>query len=445
MSELFQQGFWDGKKCLLKKTRNAHEGRFPAGILQHVVTRLQAQNFQRVHIEDTRVYPNRPMEVDPTSVSFEMREYQVEGSGIALASRRGVLRLPTGAGKTKTLIGILAALDLPTLWITHEGALARQTRKNIEMGVSPNREVGMFSGEEKTIKRWTVGLVQSLHRRRDQLAWWFKQIQVLVLDECHHGAADTWYETAMAIPAAYRFGASATPFERSDKSTLELMGCCGDVIYEREAEEVRGFLSRPHVEMIHTPRKPIIASAWPDVYRLGIVENAVRNVHIVERSMRSVTEKTACIVFVSSIDHGRKIYDALSESIGVNGFHEFMNGDTPQSVRDTYYARLRSGDLLILIATDGVAGEGQDIPAVRRVVIGGGLKAAIIVKQRIGRGMRPTDIGQHEDGWGGEVHIHDFVDNHHPKLLQHSDQRRGHYAAVSAIITENYDATTTRG
>ena len=445
MSSLFQKGWWDGKKSLLKKTRGELSGKFPTGILFHVVSELKSKPFQRIHIEDTRVYPQIPTSVDSSLITFDLRDYQREATEAALSARKGILKLPTGAGKTKTMIAILAAIDRPTLWITHEGHLARQTQKAMSEGVFPPREIGMYRSGDRNIKRWTVALVQSLSRRVSELTYWLEQVDVLVLDECHHGAATTWYDTAMAIPARFRFGCSATPFERSDRSMLELMGCCGQVIYEREAGEVKQYLSRPIVEMIHMPRTPIIAFNWQDVYKQGIVENEVRNRALISRIMIGVRARLAGIVFVSSLAHGDLLYSMLADEIGVSCLHVFMNGNTPQSVRDEYYDRLKTGDLLVLIATDGVAGEGQDIPAVACVIIGGGLKAAIIVKQRIGRGMRPTEIGEGPEGWGGEVHIYDFVDNQHPKLLAHSDQRRGHYAAVGAVIEENYSATTTRG
>lgn len=438
-SPAFIEERWDGSKTLFRKVRSKNQGHFPTGILSHVVQQFEQMRYQRVHIEDKRVYPKVPSQIDRSLLTFDPRDYQSEGGNCMLTKKRGVVREPTGAGKTKTMIGCLATLDLPTLWLTHEGHLARQTRDAIQEGIAYNPEVGIFDSKEKNIQKITVGLVQSICKRVEELRWWLNQIQVVILDECHHGSAKSWYSTVMSLCSPFRYGCSATPFERSDNSVLELMGCTGSLIYEKDAEEVREHLSRPYVEMIHMPSYPgVLFWTWPDIYKCGIVENQLRNSLIIDRAMISVRNRESCIIFVSYLEHGRLLEKQLSEEIGISGLHVFMSGSTPQQIRDEYFSRLKDGSLRVLIATDGVAGEGQDIPTLRRVIIGGGKKAAIIVKQRIGRGMRP-DKTTKSQGWGGRVDIHDFVDNQHVKLLVHSDRRRGHYAAVSAIIQENFE------
>lgn len=430
-SPAFKRGQWDGKKCLFKKTRSQQAGRFPTGILQHVYWELKKTAGQEVNVEDLRVYPESNSSFSYQDLTFQLRDYQEDAVKRLLSRKCGVLKLPTAAGKTKTMVAVIRTLDLPTLWITHEGALARQSKKQIEEGTG--REVGFYAGgKNKHIKNWTVGLVQSLHKHRKELTEWFSTLKVIVLDEAHRGGARTWYDLVMSIPAPYRYGCSATPFERNDQSAMELQGATGPVIYEKKPEEVKEFLSRPHVEMIQVPNIPFIASAWPDIFRKGIVENYERNKAIVDRAMLSVKEKSQCMVFVSAVAHGHLLHDMLREEIGVDGLCDFIYGKTPQNVRDECYDKLRSGRMRVLVASDKVAGEGQDIPSVKRIVVGGGLKAAILVKQRIGRGMRPD--GEGEDGWGGEVFIHDFVDNQDPKLLRHSDMRRSHYKSINATF-----------
>lgn len=431
----YTKGHWDGKKYLFKKIRSKDQGGFPTGIFQAIICKLQIASGLQIDVKDLRVYPHHSECVDTSRLKFKLRDYQTEAVNACLKYKRGVLRLPTAAGKTKAMIGLIATLDLPTLWITHEGALARQSLEQIKDGVNSSQGVGFYAGgKDKNIKRWTVALVQSLHRNRKRLQWWFDQIKVVVLDECHRGGARSWSEAAMSIPAPFRFGCSATPFERSDNSTLELMGVTGGVIYECEVEDIKQHLSRPYVEMIQTPREPIIASAWLDVYRKGIIDNGWRNDVVIERAMRSVKEKSACIVFVSRVEHGEILSDMLSREIGVNSLHSFISGRTDQFSRDECYSKLQSGGLYVLVATDKVTGEGQDIPAVSRIVVAGGLKGSIVVKQRIGRGMRPSGNGK--GGWGGEVKIHDFVDRCHPRLFAHSDLRREHYKNVDAVIKE---------
>jgi DNA repair protein RadD len=60
-----------------------------------------------------------------------------------------------------------------------------------------------------------VCMVQTLARRLDRL----RDIQLLVVDECHHVLAATWFEILQAVPSAFVLGVSATP-ERLDGKGL---------------------------------------------------------------------------------------------------------------------------------------------------------------------------------------------------------------------------------
>ena len=370
-TELFQQGKWDGRKTLFRKRYRRLEGMFPTGIYRPVISGLQILGGLQVNVVDNRVYPYHVSDIDKKKLSFEPRWYQEEGARIGLQHRRGIFKLPTAAGKTKLAVSLIATLDLPTLWITHEGALARTSQAAITDGIWPKPTVGMFSGDgEKVIKRYTVGLVQSLHRRLNEIKEsWLQHVKVVIVDECHHGPSRTWYEVVMSIPAPFRFGISATPFERSDQSTMELEAATGPLIYTKDAEEVSQFLSRPNVEMIHLPYMKMSQFTWPGYYHEGIVHNEFRNRVILDRAMRSVRDGEPGLIFVASRDHGQLLFELLAQHIGLNGMHEYIHGDTPQYVRDIYYNKLRRKELRILIGTDGVAGEGQDIPSVRRVII----------------------------------------------------------------------------
>jgi superfamily II DNA or RNA helicase len=439
-TEAFKAGVWDGRRTLFRKRHNRTEGKFPTGIYRSTIEGLRSIPGFRVRVVDERVYPYHPTKINKDLLTFVPRWFQEEGANIGLQQRRGVFRSPTASGKTKQAVSIIATLDLPTLWITHEGALGRTSARALKEGIRSNPEIGFYSGEDKVVRKFTVGLVQSLHKhRRDLYEKWLRHIKVIVLDEVHHGASRTWYDLAMSIPAPFRFGLSATPYERSDQATLELEAITGPLLYSKTPEEVREYLSRPNVEMIHLPKMLMQNYSWPGYYHEGIVQNELRNRVIIDRAMRSVQENQPGIIFVASRDHGALLERLLGEHIGVKGLHEYIHGDTPQYVRDLAYGRLRRRELRILIATDGVAGEGQDVPSVRRVIIGGGYKAAIIVKQRVGRGMRIEEESEGEDGWGGIVDIHDFYDNCNFRLLEHSEIRLGHYRDISSLVSHNYN------
>ena len=430
-SPRLQAGMWDGFKSLFRKSPSKLAGKFPAGLLEHVIVSLQGNHA--IELIDTRKYyaPQGGLEV-----TFSLRDYQAEACETMLQKRKGIVKLPTAAGKTKTAIAVIAKLNMPTLWLTHEGTLARQSKTAIEEGIKNCPPVGLYGSGKKEIEFITVGMVQTLSKQYKRLKSWLNQVQVLVIDEAHHGSSSSWYKAITNVPAPYRFGISATPFDRGDQRWQELVGGISPLIYEKDAEEVSEHLSRPNVHLYHTPRRPrFISGDWPARYDFGVVNHEFRNRIITQLGVQSVRERTPTIIFVSRLQHGHELRDRIEQSIGIGGLHEFIHGQTPQEARDQAYNDLRSGKKFVIIATDGVAGEGQDVPIIRSVVIGGGYKAAILVKQRIGRGMRPDGNNSNRDSdWGGVVQIHDFIDEHDERLYEHSQERVALYQQVGATF-----------
>ena len=70
-------------------------------------------------------------------------------------------------------------------------------------------------------------------------------------------------------------------------------------------------------------------------------------------------------------------------SVGV----EFLQGENKPKERKAALKRLESGDTQVLIGTT-ILDVGVDVPAVGVVVLAGGGKAEVALRQRVGRGLR---------------------------------------------------------
>ncbi len=163
------------------------------------------------------------------------RPYQAE----ALAAwkergGRGVVVLPTGAGKTqlammaiddrrRSTLVIAPTLDLVRQWFDLLGATFGQT-------------IGVIGGGEHRVLPLTVTTYDSAYLHMDRLGGRFG---LLVFDECHHLPSPTYALAARLAIAPFRLGLTATP-ERADGLDARFLELVGPTVYRRDITELAG-------------------------------------------------------------------------------------------------------------------------------------------------------------------------------------------------------------
>ena len=115
-SEKYEEGTWDGWIHLY----DARNGTFPYGLLNDVIDMLCAEEVDFT-IDDQRSF--RSFDPLPAIRIPSLRDYQTEAMIKAIEVKRGVICLPTGSGKTRTAIAIIARLRLPALFFVHKKEL----------------------------------------------------------------------------------------------------------------------------------------------------------------------------------------------------------------------------------------------------------------------------------------------------------------------------------
>src|SRR5919109_3725742 len=168
-------------------------------------------------------------------LDVQPRIYQKEALRNWLASGgRGVVVLPTGAGKTVLAFMALEQVPVRTLIIVPTIELLHQWRAGLieKAGVPPD-EVGVVGGGERSPAAITVMTYDSAAMRRRDLAGY----GLLVVDEVHHLPAPTYRTIAAKAAAPWRLGLSATP-ERTDGAHLDLSHLIGPEVYRRKAADL---------------------------------------------------------------------------------------------------------------------------------------------------------------------------------------------------------------
>lgn len=382
---------WRGKAsyaendlCLLDRW-----GRFPAGLLGATKRAAADQGFAF----DVDVEPGAPATLDASVDVSWLRDYQLAAVDRAIALRRGILALPTGAGKTQCAVALAMLFPVPWLFVVHRAHLAKQAMERFN-GLAGGEQAG-FIGDGKWLPaRFTCATFQSLAAAltgkrsaasKTQVLTFLAGQQGLIVDESHTLAADSFSAVAMATPNAYwRIGLSGTPLARSDRRSVLAVAALGPPIYRMRAEELAatGTLSKPTIRMVRCAQH-VIADKWHKGYADAIVKSKPRNRIVAE--MTRVASKPA-LVFCNEIRHAK----ALAKLLAVTGLRvKYVDGAVSTDARMAAIEWLQDGGEVI-VATS-VFNEGVDIPGLRAVINAAAGASAIAALQRLGRGSRRTD------------------------------------------------------
>jgi len=282
-----------------------------------------------------------------------------------------------------------------------EKSLLKQMKKTLEETLE--EEVGEVYGEKKVFKRVTVGIINSLSKLATEKPSLFKDIDVLICDECHRVGSNFYIDLCLACNNAdYKIGFSATAWRRKgDDKVME--GLLGPRLIEVKEQDLvdKGILAKPIYVTVpfKSPRKsyPGVTSSGtyntkngkPDrlvVYNSAIVYNTERNNFIVKLAHNYIKAggDLGCLVLVESIDHGQilsNLFSLKGETV------PFISGSTPLKERRQTVELIQSGELKLVIASS-VFNEGQDIPRLGCGIIAGGGSSDIKIVQQVGRFIR---------------------------------------------------------
>lgn len=248
----------------------------------------------------------------PTEV-FTPRDYQSDAVGALKKhfkrSKKGVLVLPTGGGKTFTAWNFLKeeiAKDKKILWVVHRDYLIPQCVEGMEQ-----------NGITTTISYWTadqkddsgqvvVAMILSTSALEGTYDW-------VIFDECHRSAALSYKNLEERLTIGKKLGLSATP-ERLDKKDLDL----GQIVYQISFGELvdRGWLAKPDVHVIKTGQTFQFTVSGGDISRQSLkkINNPARNEAIIKHVLAEGIDKRKILIFGVDLDHVSELQKLVAEA-----------------------------------------------------------------------------------------------------------------------------------
>lgn len=244
--------------------------------------------------------------------TIELRDYQQEATENLQKIREdgktiALLYNATGVGKTITAATDAKAVGGCTLFLVNALKLASQAKETFAK-VWPEATLGEYTGSQKDMTQTVIfATVQSISKDLEKFSP--TDFDYLIVDECHHAAANTYQKIFTYFHPKFILGLTATP-ERSDgEDMLELFQNVAHKMDLKTAVE-RGILVpircvrvKTNIDLTDVRINGIKYNSQDLESKLFIPE---RNQLIVDTYLKYVNGKKT-VIFCASVDHAAEI------------------------------------------------------------------------------------------------------------------------------------------
>lgn len=251
--------------------------------------------------------------------------------------------------------------------------------------------------------------------QRQETLEFLDKVGFLTLEEAHEVSGNGFFDLCGQMKNAfYRLALTATPnMKDSEEANMRLTAVTGPIGIKVSEKTLidRGILATPYFQVIPSKKPEGITrgTAFQTAYERGISKNLGRNMQAVELVLEAKRLSMTSMILVQRTEHG-EILKSLLTKAGVRA--EFIYGEKDQSERQAALDRLAGGEIDTLIGTT-ILDVGVDVPSVGMVILAGGGKAEVAVRQRIGRGLRAKKSGPNvcyivlfDDHWNNHTGSH---------------------------------------
>lgn len=337
--------------------------------------------------------------------TIELRDYQQEAIDNLKKMREdgktiALLYHATGVGKTITAATDAKAVGGRTLFLVNALKLASQAKETFAK-VWPEATLGEYTGSQKDMTQTVIfATVQSISKDLEKFSP--TDFDYLIVDECHHAAANTYQKIFTYFHPKFILGLTATP-ERSDgEDMLELFQNVAHKMDLKIAVErgvlvpIRCIRVKTNIDLTDVRINGIKYNSQDLESKLFIPE---RNQLIVDTYLKYVNGKKT-VIFCASVDHAAEIAKLLRDN-GVKA--EAVSGRDRVEVREKILKDYETGSTNVLCACD-LLNEGWDSPHTTVLFMARPTMSKTIYLQQLGRGTRRCPGKEN-------LLVIDFVDN----------------------------------
>ncbi len=375
------------------------------------------------------------------------------------AGMRGVVVLPTGAGKTHVGAMAMAAAGRPAIVLVYTRELLRQWHAiltatfDMQVGVMGD---GMLDADHDLV----VATYDSAYRHFDH---WGNRWGLAIFDECHRLSANTYAQAAQFLLAPLRLGLSATPEGSDGELPPSLPEVVGPVVYRRTADELQGDTLAPYeirriavdltneerarYEQLTAERDAFLKArgiklgapgGWEAFLRASASSEEGRRALLAHHERRLLARGAASKLAVLAEllqQHPREqvlIFTddtATAYEVSERFLLPVITHETPARERTEWMTLFRTGKLRALVASH-VLDEGIDVPAAAVGILLSGSGSVREAVQRLGRILRRSPEKR-------QAILYEVVARQTAE--EHTSRRRGRNPAYQAVRVSRDD------
>ena len=377
-------------------------GTYPIGLTLEIVRYIRL-NFplMKINVDENILHMLNPIKLKEIDIltpdtEFIYRDYQKSAICCSLAKGRGVCLLPTGAGKSLVIYGLVKNIRhytnyKTTLILVPTIQLVKQIYSDfIEYGYSED-EVQTFSGFKPELGNQNIIISnrQWLENHSKELP----DIEVLIVDECHGiKASNLVKDYVRKLKTPVKFGLTGTmPEDKLDQWAV--IGTFGPILIQRNITELqeRKLLADLNIlpicihdrnkrefsyEDMHDARKSFY-DEWEYIESYQPYQDLI--IKVIQKV------KGNSIVLFDHTEHGKYLYDNYV------GNKEFINGEVELDTREDIRERMEKETNIVLFGNVKAVGTGINIKNIDNIIFVMTGKGVTKIIQSIGRGLRLKD------------------------------------------------------
>lgn len=354
-----------------------------------------------------------------------LRDYQQDAidccvDAIKKGTRRIGVSMATGGGKTVIFSNLIEKLKqesgkstFKTLVLVHRRELAQQAGRTIKRSF-PNKRIQMEMGKQNSDIDQSdviIASIQSLIRRLDKYK--VSDIDLIIIDEAHHAAADSYIRILKHFNAATKdtkipvVGFSAT-FERADNKALS--DVIDEIVYHRGMLDMINDKwlceGKFTTVKINADLSKVEKSSSSQDFKIDSLSRVMNVPEVNEMILTTYLQKrkesdiTSTLLFCVDIAHVMELHK-IFDTYGIKS--KYVTSNTKAELRDQIIKDFKDGKIEVLMNC-GIFTEGTDMPNIDCILLARPTRSRSLLVQMIGRGLRL----HHSKDY---CHIIDFVDS----------------------------------
>lgn len=331
----------------------------------------------------------------------ELRPEQLEAvQAVAQARHDGVgsgyVNMATGLGKTLVAAEDAKAFceetpEARVLYLCHNSDILRQARGTFSQVFHARTHGNLFGGEFEDQEDIVYATFQTLGRKlgggKVYEAYDEHEFDYVVVDESHHGPAETYRPIIEYFKPKFLLGLTATPERRDQQDIGEIFGQELHAVLLEDAI-ANGYLAKPdynvltdHVrrlQEVHIESGPLTLSR---LNREVFVRRRDEEIADIIAEHLGRREDPRSIVFCPTIEYAEHMSSLLPGRVAT------LHSKLDPKLQEERLKQFKSGELDMVVTVDKL-NEGVDVPEANALIFLRSTESRTVFLQQLGRGLR---------------------------------------------------------